>query len=82
MNYRILRIIFIQPLIYYTNTLRYTTISVNDLEKSLQLKEDEFVDRFGRRKPTNNYKQVIFSCLSGKRAAQASLIAKTLGIQK
>lgn len=53
---------------------------VGALEETLKLPDDEFKERFGRDKPTNET-EIIFSCKLGGRATKAAETAINLGFE-
>ncbi|KAH8358549.1 hypothetical protein KR093_000849 [Drosophila rubida] len=53
-------------------------IPLPDLEKALNLPDEEFKASYGRVKPSTEA-VVIFSCKAGGRAARAANLAKTMG---
>lgn len=54
--------------------------AVGTLEETLKLPEDEFKERFGRDKPTEQT-EIYFSCKLGGRATKAAETAIALGFE-
>lgn len=54
---------------------------VGTLEETLKLSADDFKEKFGREKPTNDT-ELIFSCKLGGRATKAAEVAAGLGYSK
>lgn len=53
---------------------------VGTLEETLKLSAEEFKERYGRDKPSNDT-EVIFSCKLGGRATKAAEVAQSLGLE-
>lgn len=54
---------------------------MSELEKALNLPEEDFAQTYGRVKPAVDA-VLIFSCKAGGRAARAANLASTLGFTK
>jgi len=54
---------------------------VAELEKALNLPDEDFAETYGREKPAIDA-VLIFSCKAGGRAARAANLANTLGFTK
>jgi rhodanese-related sulfurtransferase len=53
---------------------------VKTVSDSLQLTPHDFVEKYGRLKPSETG-EIIFSCRSGKRAEDACKVARNLGFK-